>query len=117
MVAKPKPPTPSEPGDLLAPLGVEELRALVVALQQQVREIQAENERLRAGAFSRSDEPVAGESEEERQRRIAGDPRVTVRRRPVGPVPPFEPMRGFDGLDILKLLGRREDEEDGAVGS
>ena len=64
-----------------------ELVELVAALQAQVRELIAENEALRKGAFTRFDEPVEGETDEERDQRIARDPRVTVYRRPAGPLP------------------------------
>ena len=97
----------------LKQLTVEELVDLVTALQAQVSELMAENEALRRGAFTRFDEPVPGETDEERQQRIARDPRVTVRRRPAGPLPPFKPFPGNNKIDVLKLLGRRDDEASG----
>ena len=113
MVAKPKQPQQPEPPDLLDQLSVEDLKALVLTLQQQVREIQEENERLRAGAFTRWDQPVPSETDEERSKRITGDPRVTVHRRPAGPLPPFEPWIRLEGnVDVLRLLGRRDDDDE-----
>jgi hypothetical protein len=96
----------------LKQLTVEELVDLVTRLQAQVRELIAENEALRRGAFTRWDEPVPGETDEERQQRIMRDPRVVVRRRPAGPVAPYEPKIRLSGeVDVLKLLGRRDDDE------
>ena len=95
-----------------------ELLELVAKLEEQVRELIAENEALRHGAFTRWNEPVPGETDEERRQRIARDPRVVVRRRPAGPLPPFEPIGTERGnIDVLKLLGRRDDEDDQAAGS
>jgi hypothetical protein len=104
MVAKPKRPS------------VEELMALVAELQEQVRALLAENEALRRGAFTRWDESVPGETDEERWERIARDPRVVVHRRPAGPLPPFEPIPGAGNMDVLKLLGRRDDQDDEPTG-
>jgi hypothetical protein len=100
MVARPKEPR------------IAELQALVAELQAQVRELIAENEALRRGAFTRWNEPVPGETEEERRERIARDPRVTTYRRPAGPLPPYQPVPGEGQMDVLKLLGRREDSDD-----
>ena len=85
---------------------------MVIQLQAQVRELIAENEALRAGAFTGWNGPVPGETDEERWQRMARDPRVTVRRRPAGPLPPFEPIGvGTGNIDVLKLLGRRDDDD------
>lgn len=97
-------------------LTAEALADLVAALQVQVRELIAENEALRRGAFTRWNEPVPGETDEERADRIARGPRVTVRRRPAGPVPPFKPFPGPNSFDILKLLGRRDDGDEESDG-
>lgn len=98
--------------ELIEALNKEELVELVGQLQAQVRELIAENEALRAGAFTRWDEPGSGETDEERWQRIAHDPRVVIHRRPAGPVPPFEPIgAGTGNIDVLKLLGRRDDDD------
>jgi hypothetical protein len=101
------------PHDALADLSRDELVALVLRLQDQFRQVQAENERLREGAFTRWDRPVPGETDEERTRRITGDPRVRVHRRAAGPVPSFEPISvGAVDIDVLDLLGKREGASD-----
>ncbi len=105
-----KPNTDEYPAELTA-LSHQELVALVLQLQQQVREIQAENERFRDGAYTRYDKPVPGETSDEHHRRITGDPRIHVHRRRAGPVPPFEPRIRVDGnADVLDLLGKRDEE-------
>ena len=95
---------------------VEELTALVAELQAQVRELIAENQDLRRGISTGWDELGPDATDEERRRRVRLDPRTVVHRRVAGEEPPpFEPFPGGGSeggkIDVLKLLGRRDDDE------
>ena len=94
---------------------VEELTALVAELQAQVRELIAENEALRRGISTGWAELGPDATDEERRRRVRLDPRTVIHRRVAGEaLPPFEPIPLNANIDILKLLGRRDDgEQDG----
>ena len=91
---------------------VEELAALVAELQAQVRELIAENEALRRGISTGWDELGPDATDEERRRRVRLDPRTVIHRRVAGEaLPPFEPIPINANFDVLKLLGRRDDDE------
>ena len=91
---------------------VEELTALVAELQAQVRELIAENEALRRGISTGWDELGPDATDEERRRRVRLDPRTVIHRRVAGEaLPPYKPIPGTGNMDVLKLLGRRDDDE------
>ena len=104
----------------------EELVARVAELAARVEAVEQENARLRAELADGSRDGTAGdavpserpvddeESLAEFLERLRRQPEVIVRRRPPGPFVPYKPWMQVVGgeRDVLKLLGRCDDEPD-----